>query len=149
MNIQNTIREGGHKIGRQQAHVASKADEIDLVLMEDRDNLAVIRFALQAFGRNRPRRYTVRFCSIEAGRAFAIANDYRDLRVGNSPGCDALRKRFEVRTAATQQHAYALLHERKTLTQPPASAKLRLYLRRVRAASFVTGNGIAKWAASR
>jgi hypothetical protein len=149
MNIQNTIRECSYKIWRKQAHVAGQTDEVDFVLIEDRDDLAVIRFALQTFRRNRSRRDAARFCAIEAGRAFAVADDYRDLRVGNSAGNDALRERFEVRTAAAQQHAYALLHKQKTLTQPRASAKLGLYLRRVRVASFVTGNCIAKWAASR
>jgi len=149
MDIQDAVWERGYKIWRQQAHVAGQADEVDFVLIEDRDDLAVIRFALQTFRRNRSRRDAARFCAIEAGRAFAIADDYRDFRVGNSAGCDALGERFEVRTAAAQQHAYALLHKQKTLTQPRASAKLGLYLRRVRAASFVTGNSIAKFAASR
>jgi len=46
VNVQNAVWKRGHKIRRQQAHVAGEADEIDFVLVQDRYNLAIIGFAL-------------------------------------------------------------------------------------------------------
>src|SRR5208282_4620778 len=139
VNVQNTIRECSHKIRRQQAHIAGQADELDFVFVQHGDHLPVVRFAFQSLRRNGARGDAARFCAFKAGRAFAIADDDGDFRVGNLAGCDAVCERFEVRTAAAQQHAYALLHKQKTLTQPRASVKLGLHLGRAGAASCVTG----------
>src|SRR5580698_10041284 len=149
VNVQNTVWERGHKIRRQQAHVAGETDEVDFVLVENLDDLAVIRFPFQSFRRNHARGNTACLCAIDTGGAIAVADDHGDFRVRNSAGRNALRERFEIRTAAAQQHAYALLHERKTLTQQRASAKLGLYLRPAAGASSAIGNGIAKFRPSR
>src|SRR5208282_4887088 len=60
---------------------------------------------------------------IEAGRTLAVADDDRDFGVRNSIGCNACGERFEIRAAAAQEHANALVHKRKTLAQSEAGTK--------------------------
>ena len=99
MNVENAIGKRRNKKGRQKAHVACEADELDFVLVQDRDDLAVVSFAFQAFRRNRAGRYAASFGTIEAGRALAVAEDNGDFRVWYPARRDAFRKSLEIRTA--------------------------------------------------
>lgn len=49
VNVQDAAGERGHKIGRQKAHVAGEADEVDFVLVKDCYDQSIVRFALQTF----------------------------------------------------------------------------------------------------
>ena len=100
MNVQDSIWERRDKIGRQEAHITGQADQIDFVLVQHGDDLTIIGFAFQSFRWNRARGDTASFGTVDAGRSFAIADQDGDFGIGNSAGGNALRERFEIRTAA-------------------------------------------------
>src|SRR5260370_23300307 len=100
MDIEDTIRKFGDKKGRKQAHVSGKTDQIDFLFVEDGRDLAVVGFALEAFRRNHAGLDSTRLRALDAGRAFAIADDDGDLRVRNPTRRDAFRERLEIRAAA-------------------------------------------------
>src|SRR5437667_11544685 len=52
MNVQYAVRKLLHEPGREQAHVPCHADEIDLSLLQELYNLAVVLLAGLAFGRD-------------------------------------------------------------------------------------------------
>jgi len=100
VNVEDAVGEGGDEIGGEKAHVAGEADEIDFVFVEDGDDLAVVGFALEAFGWNGANRDATGLGAVEAGSAFAIADDDGDFGIGDARGGNAVREGFEVRTAA-------------------------------------------------
>src|SRR5260370_16904272 len=75
MDIEDAIWKLCDKKRRQQAHVSGEADEIDFVLIEYGSDLAVVDFAFQSFRRNHPRSNAARLGALDAGGAFAIADD--------------------------------------------------------------------------
>src|SRR6202790_4028455 len=115
VNIQNAIGKRSHEKRREQPHVSGEADEIDLLLAEDGDDLAVVGFALETFGGNDARRDFALLSLVNARRAFTVANDHGDFGIGNAAVGDAVREGLEVRAAAAQQHGYALGHEQRKL----------------------------------
>jgi hypothetical protein len=123
MNIQDAIGKFCDKKRGEKAHVAGETDEVDAVLVEDGGNLAVVGFSLKAFRGNDTGLDSARFGALDAGRAFAIADGDGDFRIGDAASRHAFRERLEVRAAAAQEHAYALLHKQKTLAQAGESAK--------------------------
>jgi hypothetical protein len=48
MDVENALGKGGYEKWRKKAHVASEADKIDFVFVEDGGELAVVGFALEA-----------------------------------------------------------------------------------------------------
>ena len=58
MDIQNAPRKLLHEPGREQAHISSQANEVDLVLPQGGYNFAIVFFALFALGRNNHRGQT-------------------------------------------------------------------------------------------
>ena len=88
-----------HKIRRKQPHVSGQAHQIDLIFPQRRHHLAIVSFALQALGRNHPRRDSSRLRALNSLRALAIGDDDRDFRVGNAPGGNAVRQRLKIRAA--------------------------------------------------
>src|SRR6059058_1427928 len=123
MNIQDAIRKLGHEIGREQAHVAGKANQVDFVLVENGPNLTVVDFALQPFRGNHARGDATRFGAIDSRSTSAIADDNGDFRVRDAARSHGFRQSFKVRAAAAQEHANALGHKRETLAHPRVSAK--------------------------
>src|ERR1700722_11118397 len=105
MNVQYAVWEGSHKVRRQETHVASQADQIHLVIVQDRDDLAVISLPLQSLRREHASGNAASLGAIDAGRALAVADDDGDFRARNSAGGDVVRERLEIRTAAAQEHA--------------------------------------------
>src|SRR5579864_2752834 len=102
MNIQDASAKSLHKIGRDQSHVAGEADEINFLLLQRGDYLAVIGFALEALRWNDARVDAALASAFDARSVFAMADDNGDLSVGDASGGDAVRKRFEIRAAARQ-----------------------------------------------
>ena len=100
MNIQDAVQKFCDKKRRQKAHVSGETDQLDLAFVENRSDLAVVHFALQAFRRNHARLDSTRLSALDAGRALAIADNDGDLRVRNSSRRDAFRQRLEIRAAA-------------------------------------------------
>jgi hypothetical protein len=100
MNVEDAVGERGDEVRGEKAHVAGEADEVDFVFVEDGDDLTVVGFALEAFGGDGAGGDAAGFGAVEAGSAFAIAEDYGDFGVGDAGGGNAVRKGFEVRAAA-------------------------------------------------
>src|SRR2546427_5412649 len=91
MNIQDAIGKFGDKKRRQQAHVTGEADEVDFVLVQNSGDLAVVDFPFQTLRRNHARLDSSGFGALDAGSAFAIADDDGDLRVRDSSRRNAFR----------------------------------------------------------
>src|SRR5579863_1109182 len=91
VNVEDATGEGGDEIRGEKAHVAGEADEIDFMLVEDGDDLAVVGFALKAFGGDGASGDASGFGAVEAGSAFAIADDDGDFGVGNAVCGNAVR----------------------------------------------------------
>ena len=100
MNIQNAIRKFGDEKRGKEAHISGETDEADFVFVENGGDLAVIGFAFEAFRGDYARLDAARFGALDAGGAFAIADDDGDLRVGDTTRRDAFGEGFEVRAAA-------------------------------------------------
>src|ERR1700730_18756592 len=100
MYIQDAVQKLCDKKGRQKADVSGETDQIDLVFVENRSDLAVVHFALQSFRRNHARLDSARFRALDSGRALAIADHDGDLRVRNLSRRNAFRQRLEIRAAA-------------------------------------------------
>ena len=66
MNIQDAVQKFCDKKGRQKAHVSGETDQLDLVLVENRSDLAVVHFAFQAFRRNHARLDSTCFRALDA-----------------------------------------------------------------------------------
>jgi len=72
VNIQDAVQKFCDKKGRQKAHVSGETDQLNLVFVENRSDLAVVHFALQAFRRNHARLDSTCFRALDAGCAFAM-----------------------------------------------------------------------------
>ena len=125
VNIENPLRKRRNEIWRKQTHVAGEANQIHFCFVQRGDHEAVVGFAFQPLRRNHARGEATRFGAVDSGGGFAIAQDQRDFRVGNSSRHDGIGEGFEVRAAAAQEHAYALGHKQKTLAQVLHGPKLR------------------------
>ena len=90
MDVEDAIGEGGDEIGREQAHVAGEADEIDLGFLQSGDDLAVVGFALEAFGGDNAGGEAALLGAVDSGGAIAIAEDEGDFGVGYAGGGDAV-----------------------------------------------------------
>src|SRR5690349_12019959 len=123
MNIQDAIREFGNEIRREQTHVTRKADEIDFVLVKHSSDLTIVNLAFKAFRRNHTRGDAVCVGAVDSRRAFAIADDDGDFRVPDASRGNRFCQSFEIRSAAAQEHANALLHKLKTLTHTETRTK--------------------------
>src|SRR5882724_4677900 len=49
VNIEDAIREGLHKCGRDNTHITSKANKIDIMVGKCRDHLSIVRDAVLPF----------------------------------------------------------------------------------------------------
>jgi len=55
MDIENPLREGADKVGAENAHIPGQNHPVHFVLAESVDELAIIRFPVQALRRQRQR----------------------------------------------------------------------------------------------
>ena len=128
VNVEDAIGEARDEKRGEEAHVAGEADEIDLVLVEDGDDLAVVGFAFEAFAWDGDSGDIAGFGAVKAGSVFAVADDDGDFGVGDASRGEAVRKGFEVGAATAKQHPYALGHKRKTLAYSGAGVKFRAFV---------------------
>src|ERR1700676_244677 len=99
MNVEDALGKGGYEKGREEAHVAGEADEIDFVFVEDGSDLAVVGFAFEAFGGDGAGGNIAGGGSFEAGGTGLIADDDGDFGVGDTSGGDTIGEGFEVGAA--------------------------------------------------
>ena len=90
MDIEDAVRKGSYEIGGEQAHVSGETDQIDSAFVKGGDDLAVIGFALESFGRDDASREAALLGTVDAGGVFAIAEDDCDFGVGDALGVDAV-----------------------------------------------------------
>jgi hypothetical protein len=99
MNIEDALGKGGYEIGREQAHVAGEADEIDFVFVEDGGDLAVVGFAFEAFGRDGAGGDVAGSGSFEAGGVGLVADYDGNFGVWDAADRDTIGEGFEVGAA--------------------------------------------------
>ena len=83
----------------------------DLVLLKNRDDLAVVGFAFETFGGNGARRNPAGLGAFEAGGGGLVADDDGDFGVGDASGGDTIGEGFEIRAATAQEDADTVGHE--------------------------------------
>ena len=67
MDVENAIGKGGDEAGREQAHVAGQADEVDTVVAQAGNHVGIVLGALAAFGDKDCVRQTQLTCRGDAG----------------------------------------------------------------------------------
>src|ERR1700682_2999182 len=107
MNIQNALRKTLYEVRRQQAHITGQADQINLVLAQNRNDLAVVCLTLKPSRRNDLRGDPSRGGALNSLRAFSIGDNHSDVRIWNSALGNAIRESLKIRAAPAQQHTYA------------------------------------------
>src|ERR1700757_1497187 len=105
MNIENAVRKGRNEIRGKEPHVASEANEVHCMFVEDSNDLAVVGFALETFRSDGARRDAARFGTVETRSAFAIGDYDRDFGVRNAASHHTFGEGLEIRAAAAQEHA--------------------------------------------
>src|SRR5438094_4393881 len=123
MNMQDAIGEFRDEVRREQAHIARETNQIHLVLVEHRSDLAIVNFAFKAFRRNHARANTPSLGALDSRGTLAITDNNGKFCVGDAARRHRFRQSLEVRAAAAQQHANALPHKRETLAYRAASTK--------------------------
>jgi len=107
VDVEDAIWEGGDECGREQAHVAGEADEVDGMLAEACDQVGVVGFARAAFGdESGGGKAEVAGCG-EAGSIGDVGDDDGDFDAGEAAGADGVRDGEEVGTAAGEEDAEA------------------------------------------
>jgi len=100
VDVEDAIGECGDECGREQAHVAGQADEVDLVITEAGDEVGVVGFAGTAFGdQGGSGKVEVAGCG-ETGGIGNIGNNNGDFDAGKAAGADGFCNGEEVGPAA-------------------------------------------------
>src|ERR1700727_337689 len=99
MNIQNAIGKRRYEVRGEQAHVSGETNQIYLAFLKSRDDLAVVSFAFETLGGDDARGQAAFLGAVDAGSAFAIAQDDGDFGVGDTSGVDAFRQSDKIRPA--------------------------------------------------
>ena len=111
MDIQNAPRKLLHEPGREQAHISSQANEVDLVLLQGVYNFAIVFFALFALGRNNHAVQTHSAWPISIPPASGLLEMTTAMRApGIFPEATLLRDGFEVGAASGEEDA-KVFHE--------------------------------------
>src|SRR5579862_6347880 len=97
MNIQNAMRELLYEPGREKAHVASEADEINFVLDQRGHNIAVVLLAWPAFRRDYQGVESAPASGVEARSIGTIRNHDSNSGVRYPPRRDAIGNGHKVR----------------------------------------------------
>jgi hypothetical protein len=104
VDVEDAIGEGFDEKRGEKAHVSGEAHEVDFVFVENCDYLTVEGFALEALGWETAGREAAGLRAIDAGSAFAIADNDGDFGVGDAAGRDAIGESFEIGAATGQEH---------------------------------------------
>ena len=105
VDVEDTVRKGGHEGGRDDAHVSGEADEIDLVLVEAVDHLGVVLGALATGGGDGEGREVELAGRGEAGSVLEVGEDDGDLGVVEAVFADGGGYGEEVGAAAGEKDA--------------------------------------------
>src|SRR5215470_17797802 len=97
MNIEYALGKMLHKPGREQAHVAGEAHEVNSVLLQCCYNFSIVILAFFALGRNYARRQSKLPCSFDPSCVRLVRDYYCNAGIWNFSRCDVLRDSFEVR----------------------------------------------------
>ena len=96
-----TMRLGNTREGSaQQAHVAGQADEIHLGFVQFLQQMPIVGFAIQTFGRETERVQAEPAGSVKTGGVRTVGDDNRDFGAGNVSVRDVPGNGFEVRSSA-------------------------------------------------
>src|SRR5208337_4521869 len=109
MDVEDALGKGGYEEGGEEAHVAGQADEIDFVFMKDGGDLAVVGFALEAFGGD-----GAGVGALEALGGGLVADDDGNFGVGDATGGDTVGEGLEVGPATAEEDADAMGHDEKS-----------------------------------
>src|SRR5690348_1832476 len=123
MDIEDASAKGLDEMRREKAHVAGEADEINTGGLERGDDEVIVGFAFEALRGDDFGGDAARAGALDAGGAFAMADDDGDFGVGNAAEADTLRERLKIRAAAGEKHADALFHGSAKLAQIARGAK--------------------------
>ena len=110
MNVQNALRKGLNEARREQAHVASEADELDAMFLERGNDGGIMLCAFAAVGLNGERGEAAFPSSGETGRVGFIRDDDGNFGIRDATRGDAIRDGEEVRAAAREQDAETMRH---------------------------------------
>src|SRR5687768_8296847 len=98
MNIHDLIREGENKIFRQETHVASEANQLDISSTQFVDDLRIVFFASSSASFDNYRLNTALARSLEPGRVRFVAYHDSDLRIRDLSALHGIDKRDHVRS---------------------------------------------------
>jgi hypothetical protein len=107
VDIEDAVGEGGNELGREQAHVAGKADKVDVVIFETVDDFGVVVGAKTALGDKELVRDSEFGCGFEATGVGYVGDDDGDLHAGKGSHADGLGDGQEVGAAAGEQNTQA------------------------------------------
>ncbi len=104
MDVENPPRELLHEPGREQPHVSGKADQINFVLLERRDNLSVMILSRFALGWNHHRIQSASARSGDARCVCIVRDDDANARIDDAARVDAVGDGDEVRAASGEEN---------------------------------------------
>ena len=107
VDVQDAVAKLAHEIRAQHAHETCQAHHLDLALLQHGHQLAVIRFALFALGRNQAAVEAHLASSRETRGIFAIADHNRNSG-RKLAGLDVPSDGLEIRAAAREQDSQVL-----------------------------------------
>ncbi len=107
MNVEDAIAEGGDEVGREEAHVAGQADEIDVVGLETGDHVDVMLRAGATFGDADGGGKAETLRGFEGGSFGDVRDDHGDFDAGQASGADGIGDGEEVGAAAREEDAEA------------------------------------------
>src|ERR1700690_174487 len=108
MNVENLRRKLPHEPGRQQAHVAGKADKIDLIVEQRGYHFTIVLFARLAFRRNDERVEPALAGSFKTGSIAPVRDHNRNPGIGYPARRDAVGDRHKIRAPSGEQNAEIL-----------------------------------------
>ena len=105
VDVEDAVGEGAHELGRDEAHVAGQADEIDLVLVEAREHFGIVVGALAAGRGDRDGGEAKLARRGEAGRIVAVGEHDGNLRAEQALLLDGLGDGKEIGATAGEKDA--------------------------------------------
>src|SRR5579864_5553166 len=105
MNIQNALWKLLHKPRGQQPHISRETNQINAVLLESRDDFAIMFLAGLAFRGNHQSIQPALAGSRDSWRVRPVRDDNADPRIRNSPRRNTVRNGDKVRPAPRKKYA--------------------------------------------
>jgi len=105
VDVEDAVGEGGDELGRKQAHVSGKADQVDVVSLEAGDDIGVVVGAGAALGDEEMMREAAFGCGFEAAGIGNVGDDDGDFCSLQAALADGLGNGEEVGAAAGEEDA--------------------------------------------